>query len=497
MSSQTTAATPTSNNTEGPIQIKRIACIGAGYVGGPTMAIIASHNPSIQVYIFDINQSRIDQWNSDKLPIYEPGLDEIVKKHRNKNLFFTTDYEQVIEADMIFLSVNTPTKHYGIGKGRAADLKYIELCARQLRDRIRSGRKIIVEKSTVPIRTSLAVKAILHSDNNSNVQFDILSNPEFLAEGTAVQDLEKPDRILIGGENESAIEALENVYAAWVPRERIIKTNLWSSELTKLVANCMLAQRISSMNAVSALCEATGANVSEVANAVGKDTRIGSKFLQASVGFGGSCFQKDILNLVYLAEHYHLQEVADYFYGVVAINDYQKQRFAKKVVHKLFNTVTHKKIAILGFAFKKDTADTRESAAIYVSKYLLEDRAKLNIYDPKVPETQILDDLKRMMNDAYDGDFSAHLQQSENSELVSNHVVVSNDAYEAVKGAHAVLILTEWDEFKTLDWQKIHDSMSQPAFMFDGRNILDHEQMKKIGFDVYAVGKADEKPALW
>ena len=311
-----------------PLIVSKIACIGAGYVGGPTMTVIANKCHDIQVVIYDMNQHRIDEWNSDHLPIYEPGLEELVFERRGKNLHFTTDYAQVVDADIIFLSVNTPTKYYGVGKGRAADLKYIESCARQLRDTIKSGRKIIVEKSTVPIRTSIAVKRILES-GDSQAQFDILSNPEFLAEGTAISDLNAPDRVLIGGESDYAIQALSSVYARWVPKENIITTNLWSSELSKLVANCMLAQRISSMNAISALCEKTGADVQQVSYAVGKDTRIGAKFLQASVGFGGSCFQKDILNLVYLAEHYNLPEVAKYFYGIIEINDYQRDRFAK------------------------------------------------------------------------------------------------------------------------------------------------------------------------
>lgn len=324
-----------------------------------------------------------------------------------------------------------------------------------------------------------------------------MSNPEFLAEGTAINDLQRPDRILIGGENEEAVEVLSKIYAAWVPADRIIKTNLWSSELSKLVANCMLAQRISSINAISALCEVTGADICEVSNSVGKDSRIGPKFLQASVGFGGSCFQKDILNLVYLAEYYHLKEVADYFYSIIAVNDYQKQRFAKKVVQRLFNTVADKKLTILGFAFKKNTGDTRESAAIYVSKYLLDERAKLHIYDPKVSEEQMMDDLKRIMNNAYDGDFSAHLEQSESSMLVSSNVTVNSDVYEAAKGSHALLVMTEWDEFKTYDYGKIYESMQKPASIFDGRNLLDHKALKKIGFYVYAIGKNDVESVEW
>ncbi|KAL0482156.1 UDP-glucose 6-dehydrogenase [Acrasis kona] len=478
--------------------VKRIGCIGAGYVGGPTMSMIAKYCPHIDVYIFDLNQTRINAWNSDNLPIYEPGLDEIVQERRGKNLFFTTDYtEAVIKSDVVFLSVNTPTKHYGLGKGRQADLKFIELCARQIRDSVKTGHKIIVEKSTVPIKTAMAVSRILKTSSDSQATFDILSNPEFLAEGTAVKDLENPDRVLIGGENPAAIKILADVYANWVKREQIIQTNLWSSELSKLVANCFLAQRISSINAVSAICEATGANVNEVAHAVGMDKRIGSRFLQASVGFGGSCFQKDILNLTYLAEHYHLKEVADYFYGVISMNDWQKQRFAQKVVHKLFNTVSSKKLSVLGFAFKKDTGDTRESSSIFICSKLVEERAYLNIYDPKVSELQIMDDIMRVMNDAYDGDFSAHLDTTPESEMVRRCVKVIKDPYECVKDTHAVLIMTEWDEFKTYDWKKMYDSMKKPAFLFDGRNILDHSKLEEIGFDVYSIGVAEKNPAQW
>lgn len=495
---QTSSSSMNNNNTSSSsvIVVRKIACVGAGYVGGPTMAVIANKCHHIQVVIFDVNKKRIEQWNSDKLPIYEPGLDELVFNRRGKNLHFTTDYDSVLDADIIFFSVNTPTKHYGVGKGRAADLKYIELCARQLRSSIQHGRKIIVEKSTVPIRTSMALKKILTSVE-SQAHFDILSNPEFLAEGTAINDLNNPDRVLIGGESEEAIATLSSVYEHWVPKERIITTNLWSSELSKLVANCMLAQRISSINAISALCEKTGADVTQVAHAVGKDSRIGPKFLQASVGFGGSCFQKDILNLVYLAEHYNLPEVADYFYGIVRINDYQRERFAKKVIHKLFNTVSNKKITVLGFAFKKDTADTRESSSIYICKALLEEHANIHIYDPKVPEEQIHYDMKSIMNGCYEGDFSARFEESPESELVKTHIHCAKDPYEAVKDSHAVLVMTEWDEFKTYDYKKIFELMKKPAYIFDGRNILNGKQLESIGFDVYQIGKQESNPADW
>ncbi|MFN9961581.1 MAG: nucleotide sugar dehydrogenase, partial [Planctomycetota bacterium] len=379
-----------------PTQIRSICCIGAGYVGGPTMAMIANKCPHIDVKVVDINADRIAQWNSDSLPVYEPGLLEIVQSTRHRNLHFTTAIDESIRAaDMIFIAVNTPTKTFGTGAGKAANLEFIEKCARQI-GAVSTGHKIVVEKSTLPVRTAEAVKNIL-SHSTGNATFDILSNPEFLAEGTAIEDLLNPDRILIGGESVTAVQSLVDVYANWVPRERLLTTNLWSSELSKLTANAFLAQRVSSINAISALCEATGADVDEVAAAIGTDSRIGPKFLKASVGFGGSCFQKDILNLVYLCEHFGLREVAAYWEQVVRLNDYQKRRFVQRMVRTMFNTVSDKRIAVWGFAFKKDTNDTRESAAIYVCRDLLEERAKLSIYDPRVSETQIRTELAQAM----------------------------------------------------------------------------------------------------
>lgn len=457
--------------------MKKIACIGAGYVGGPTMSVIAQKNPHIQVTVVDVNQDRIRMWNDadlSKLPIYEPGLADVVAEARGRNLFFSTDIEQAIdEADMIFISVNTPTKTYGKGKGRAADLKYIELCARQIASVAKSD-KIVVEKSTLPVRTAEALKSILHN-TGSDVQFHILSNPEFLAEGTAVADLHQPDRVLIGGENADAIEALVNVYASWVPRERIITTNLWSSELSKLVANAFLAQRVSSINAISELCEATGANVDEVARAIGMDSRIGSGFLKASVGFGGSCFQKDILNLVYIARSYNLHAVADYWEQVILLNDHQKARFAERIIQTMYNTVNGKQIAFLGWAFKKDTNDSRESAAIYVADYLLEEEANLVVYDPKVSAAQIYRDLDQL----------GSRSPEENRRLVK----VVQDPYEALRDAHALAVLTEWDEFKTYDWVAIKQHMKRPAFVFDGRKLLDRSQLEGLGFKYYAIGE--------
>ncbi|WP_293926457.1 nucleotide sugar dehydrogenase [Sphingobacterium sp. UBA6320] len=458
-------------------EIKRIACVGAGYVGGPTMSVIAQKNPNITITVVDLNQARIDAWNDpdlNNLPIYEPGLDAVVAEARGRNLFFSTDVDKAIEeADMIFISVNTPTKTYGKGKGQAADLKYIELCARQIA-RVAKDDKIVVEKSTLPVRTAAALKSILDNTGNG-VNFHILSNPEFLAEGTAVPDLHSPDRVLIGGEDQEAIEALVQIYEAWVPRDRILTTNLWSSELSKLVANAFLAQRVSSINAISELCEVTGANVDEVSRAIGYDSRIGSKFLKASVGFGGSCFQKDILNLVYIARTYNLTAVADYWEQVILLNDHQKDRFAQKIIQTMYNTVNGKQIAFLGWAFKKDTNDTRESAAIYVADHLLDEEAEIVVYDPKVSAEQIYRDL----------DYLGTRSPAENRRLLT----VVNEPHQALTGAHAVAILTEWDEFKQYDWAQIKEGMKKPAFVFDGRKILDRKQLEGFGFQYYAIGE--------
>ncbi|QDV26563.1 UDP-glucose 6-dehydrogenase [Aureliella helgolandensis] len=460
----------------------KICCIGAGYVGGPTMAMIAMKCPEISVHVVDLNADRIAAWNSSELPIYEPGLDAVVQEARGRNLTFSTDVETAIaEADIVFISVNTPTKTYGIGAGRAANLEFVEKCARQI-GRVAQGHTIVVEKSTLPVRTAEAVKRIL-SSVATEATFDVLSNPEFLAEGTAVNDLLNPDRVLIGGESAEAIQTLADIYGNWVPSERILTTNLWSSELSKLTANAFLAQRVSSINAMSALCEATGADVDEVAKAIGTDSRIGPKFLKASVGFGGSCFQKDILNLVYLCSHFGLQEVAEYWEQVVVMNDYQKRRFAESIVKTMFNTVSSKRIAIWGWAFKKDTNDTRESAAIYVCRDLLRERAQLHIYDPRVSKARILEDLEIVMRTNGDS-----LSNSER-ELIEKNVHVATTSYEAAEEAHAIAVLTEWDEFKTLDFDRVYQGMHQPAFVFDGRNILNHSKLAQIGFEVHAIGK--------
>ncbi|MCP5536790.1 MAG: UDP-glucose 6-dehydrogenase [Akkermansiaceae bacterium] len=456
---------------------KKICCLGAGYVGGPTMAMIAAKCPDIRVDVVDLNADRIAAWNSKELPVYEPGLDEVVDSARGRNLFFSTEVEEaIVDADIIFVSVGTPTKTYGMGAGRAADLCYIESAARMIA-RVAKGPKIIVEKSTIPVRTAEAMRTILAA-NSGDGKFQVLSNPEFLAEGTAVEDLQNPDRILIGGqrspEGDAAVETLVSVYNRWIPRERILTTNLWSSELSKLVANAFLAQRISSINSISALCEKTGADVDEVGRAIGFDSRIGPKFLKASVGFGGSCFQKDILNLTYLCDHFGLPEVAAYWDQVIKMNDWQKSRFSEKIVKTLFNTVRGKRIAVWGFAFKKDTNDTRESASIYVCRDLLMEGAHIALYDPRVPVSQIHEDLRYV---------------GVSQELLDTQLVICNSCEEAADNAHGIAVLTEWDEFKTVDFAAVYERMYKPAFLFDGRNVIDHDALREHGFEVYAIGK--------
>ena len=446
-----------------------ILCIGAGYVGGSTMPIIASYCPEHRFVVVDINEARIAAWQSDQLPIYEPGLDEIVRQTRGKNLFFSTEINRhIAEADIIFVSVNTPTKTFGQGAGRAADLQYWEKTARQILENSTSS-KIVVEKSTLPVRTAEAMERILNS-NNRGLHFEVLSNPEFLAEGTAVRDMQKPDRVLIGGrETESgqkAVERLVEMYAQWIPRDRILTTNLWSSELSKLVANAFLAQRISSINSISALCEKTEANINEVSAAIAHDERIGRYFLQASVGFGGSCFKKDIMNLVYLCEHYGLPEVAKYWEQVVTMNEYQEARFAANMVTSMFNTVAGKRIALFGAAFKANTNDTRESPALEVCRALLEEQADIVITDPHALENACSDLGK-----------------------LAERVTFEIDPYTASKNAHAIAILTEWPQYIELDYKRIYHSMVKPAFLFDGRNLLNHKKLYETGFNVYPIGK--------
>lgn len=450
---------------------KKILCIGAGYVGGPTMAVIAGHCPEYRITVVDINRARIDAWNSDELPIFEPGLDEVVKAQRGKNLFYSTDIAKGIrEADIIFVSVNTPTKTFGAGAGKASDLQYWEKTARSILQYAESD-KIVVEKSTLPVRTAQALQRVLQA-NTRGLKFHIVSNPEFLAEGTAIRDLEAPDRVLIGGdedpEGQKAVRAICDIYAHWVPEDRIITTNLWSSELTKLVANALLAQRISSVNSLSALCERTGADIDEVTSAAGRDTRIGAKFLKAGIGFGGSCFKKDILNLVYLCDFYGLPEVARYWESVVKINEFQARRFVNNMLSAMFNTVADKKIAVLGFAFKADTGDTREAPAITVCRELLEEHARLAIYDPRA-----LANARRDLAD-----------------VAGPGVEFCDDPYEACREAAAVVVMTDWAEFKSLDFRKIFDGMLKPAFLFDGRNCVDHDRAFEAGFNVYPIGKS-------
>lgn len=463
------------------INPKKICCIGAGYVGGPTMAMIAKFCPDIEVWVTDISEPRINAWKTDNLPIYEPGLLEIVQECRGRNLFFSTDCEaKVQECDIIFVSVNTPTKSAGIGAGQAANLMYWEKVGRMI-GRVSTRNKIVVEKSTVPVRTAAALHRVLTA-GPGNAKFVILSNPEFLAEGTAIKDLTNPDRILIGGPQHAVgiqcIETLVKVYANWVPREKIITTNLWSSELSKLVANAFLAQRVSSINAISQLCVKTGADVDEVAHAVGFDSRIGSKFLKASIGFGGSCFQKDILNLVYLCEQFGLQPVADYWRTVVDMNECQKRQFTTNIIEELFNTVDDKKIAIFGFAFKKDTGDVRETPAVTVCDLLLADGANLQVWDPKVKEHDAIHELK------------IHKVPVEEAQK-KGKLTFCSSVEQAVVDAHAIVILTEWDEFKTYDYGRFLMKMQQPAFIFDGRNILSDQaqNLADMGYIVHGVGK--------
>jgi UDPglucose 6-dehydrogenase len=452
---------------------KNILCIGAGYVGGPTMAVIAANCPQYKVTLVDINEKRIREWKSDNLPIYEPGLDEKVRIARDRNLFFSTEIEQGIrEADIVFVSVNTPTKSFGQGAGMAADLQYWEKTARQILANSDSS-KIIVEKSTLPVRTARAMERILNT-KSGKISFEVVSNPEFLAEGTAIKNLEKPERVLVGSrDTEEGIKArkqIVEIYANWVPRERIIESSVWSAELSKLISNAFLAQRVSSINSVSALCEKTEADIDEVAYAVGMDSRIGPKFLKAGVGFGGSCFRKDILNLVYICRNYGLYEVADYWESVVKINEWQETRYVSEILSGMFNTVAGKKIAVFGFAFKANTGDIRESPAIYITRALLEEKAVIVISDPKALENA-KEELKGVKGD----------------------VSFDIDPYKAAEGSHAITILTDWDLYRDLDYKRIFRTMVRPAFIFDGRNILDHRRLFDIGFNVFAIGKSPLK----
>ncbi|KAK4876970.1 hypothetical protein RN001_009476 [Aquatica leii] len=460
--------------------IRKICCIGGGYVGGPTASVLALKCPDIEVTVCDTNAKKISEWNSDKLPIFEPDLEDIVKLCRGKNLFFTTNCERAIsEADLIFISVNTPIKTFGHGKGKALDLQHVEDAARMIAASSKRN-KIVVEKSTVPVRAAESISHILKANQIDGISYQVLSNPEFLAEGSAINDLLYPDRVLIGGGDDSdsvdAMNELSSIYKRWVSKEKIITTDTWSSELSKLGANAILAQRLSSINALSALCEVTGADVNQVATALGADSRISPNFLHANIGFGGRCFQKDILNLIYICECLNLPEVAHYWQNVLDMNEYQKNRFARKIMRSFYNTVHGKRIALLGFAFKKNTCDVKESPAIYIAKMLLDEGAALQIYDPKVEESQILKVLSKPVT-------------SNDSEIVQQAITVFSDAYAATKDTHAIVVCTGWDEFTSLDYKKIYESMLKPAYVFDGTNVLDLRELAKIGFHVESIGK--------
>ena len=465
------------------IKIKKICCIGAGYVGGPTMSVIADKCPDVEVRVVDINKQRIDAWNDSnlsKLPIFEPGLDLIISRTRGRNLFFSTEMEKSIsDADMVFISVNTPTKTKGLGAGQASDLSWVEASARQVSKYAR-GHTIVIEKSTLPVRTAQAIKEILKTANKENNKneisktFSVLSNPEFLAEGTAIKDLEKPDRVLIGGEDTEAMNALISIYLNWVPFEQIICTNLWSSELSKLAANAFLAQRISSINSISAFCEATGADIQEVAKAIGTDKRIGNQFLSAGPGFGGSCFKKDILNLVYLSNYFGLPEVANYWNQVVELNTWQQDRIYRIVLDKLFGTVYGKNIAILGFSFKANTNDTRESPAIRISTDLLEEGAHLSIFDPKVSFERVEADFEK---------FSLNNQ---------GNWTIANSIPEALENVDAAIILTAWDEFFGLDWNYLASLMRSPAWVFDTRSVVNRQEIDNTGLNLWKLGEGDK-----
>ena len=470
--------------------LKNICCIGAGYVGGPTMAVIADKCPHIQVDVVDLNQERIKKWNSkntDNLPIFEPGLSEIINRCRGINLNFSTLVEEKIEkADMIFISVNTPTKVSGIGSGKASDLKWIEACARQVAI-YAQNHTIVVEKSTLPVRTAEVIKSILNQpnhpkqDNKTPKSFEVLSNPEFLAEGSAINDLLNPDRVLIGGENDKAIESLSEIYKNWVPSEKILKTNLWSSELAKLASNAFLAQRICSINSISAICEETGGDVREVSMAIGTDSRIGNKFLNSGPGFGGSCFKKDILNLVYLSEFFGLPEVASFWESVINLNNWQQKRISKIIVRKLFGTLSNKKIVILGFAFKANTNDTRESPAISICKDLLEEGAYLTIHDPKVSRDQISIDLDMEP-------IKESINKPENltkREGQWSYVIDFNSSF---KGADAVVILTEWSDYINIKWSEISKKMRRPSWVFDTRSITNISEIKESKINIWRIG---------
>ena len=468
-------------------EIKNICCIGAGYVGGPTMAVIAYKCKNVIVNVVDSNKSRVNSWNGadlKELPIYEPGLDQIIHETRNKNLFFSTNVEENISnADLIFISVNTPTKTKGLGAGKASDLKWVELCARQIA-KFASGHTLVVEKSTVPVRTAEVIQKILYKSQDEAAKtsnsktFDVLSNPEFLSEGNAIKDLLEPDRVLIGGEDKESIDQLSEIYENWIPKEKILRTNLWSSELAKLAANAFLAQRISSINSISAICEKTGADIQQVSNAIGKDFRIGSEFLNAGPGFGGSCFKKDILNLVYLSEYLGLSEVSKYWEKVISINEWQRKRISELIISELFGTINGKKIGILGFSFKANTNDTRESSAIQICKDLLNEGSHLIIYDPKVTKTQVEKDLS-FKSKSFD----------EIQHFDENNIEFTNTIYDVFSNTDCVVVMTEWNDFSDIDWDLASKKMRKPGWIFDTRNIVDNKKVRESGLNLWVVGK--------
>jgi len=465
--------------------IKNICCIGAGFVGGPSMAVFADNLPNIKFTVLDLNRKKIADWNNenlDKLPVYEPGLSELIDKNRNKNLFFSCNLEKHIsEADMIFISVNTPTKLSGYGAGKASDLRWIESCTRTVAE-FSKEHTIVIEKSTIPVKTAELIKNLLDSylkkegNNLSTKSFSILSNPEFLAEGNAIKDLKSPDRVLIGGEDENSVNSLKSLYKNWIPEDKIICTNLWSSELSKLAANAFLAQRISSINSISSICECTGANIQEVSKAIGSDSRIGAKFLSAGPGFGGSCFKKDILNLIYLCNSYGLNEVSNYWESVLKINEWQKKRISQIIVEKLFGTLYGKKIGVMGFAFKANTNDTRESPAIDIVNDLLEEKAEVVIYDPKVNRDSIEKELNTLCN-------------SEKSINKIGKWTYCSEIYEVFENCDAVVFITEWEEFKFINWEKASSYMSYPAWVFDCRSIINSDKAEEHGLKVWSLGK--------
>ncbi|KAJ1769717.1 hypothetical protein IW140_005178 [Coemansia sp. RSA 1813] len=477
--------------------ISHVCCIGAGYVGGPTSAVMALKCPGIQFTVVDTDAKRIAAWNSSSLPVYEPGLDDIVWERRGTNLHFSTEIESAIyKADIILIAVNTPPIYQNREHrtnnspwaATATDLSAVEECTMRIAHVARSS-KIVVEKSTVPCKTGDIIASILQRHGCKDVGFDVLSNPEFLSEGTAIQDLLEPDRVIIGGQRgtERAQQALESIYAQWVCPDRIVTMGLWSAELVKLASNAMLAQRVSSINSISVLCEATGADVTDVARGCAMDSRIGDKFLRPSVGFGGSCFHKDIASLVWLCESLGLPEIGEYWQQVLKINEYQKTRFAQRILH-VVGDLAGKRVACLGFAYKGGTGDTRNTPAAVICRTLLAHGAHLAVYDPKVQETSIVEHLS-------DPCFEQQVAMPGYSNIRSTNVGGRDDvcicktAYEAMDGAHVVAILTAWDEFRHIDWQRASGLLATPqSCIFDGQLVIKNiGELEQIGLKAFAL----------